>query len=187
MEIIKPQPTELNPYIVDNYPYGWKRTKIRYYVESVKKKGDRFVSQTLNPKTNKWNKPKKDTYNAVVILYKNDIGHIKGYHYYRSTDEESYNKFMNFKGDLELNKLQEESLKISRAFLKTYKNVNYSIRKREFKHKLTGEIVTQIPLMEMGNYEEVTQEEQDKKQEENELKIRKSVVYNYSHDNGVLN
>lgn len=182
MEIIKPQPTELNPYVVDNYPYGYKRTQIRYWVESVKKKGDRFCSQTLNPKTNQWNKPKKETYNAVVIVYKNNIGHIKGYHYHQSTDKEIYNKFMEFKGDLVLNDIQEQNLKVLRAYIKTYENVSYSIRTKEYRHKVTGEIVEQVPLMKIGDYEEVTEEEQEEKQKENELNIRKSVVYNYSHD-----
>ncbi len=179
--ILKIQPTEKNPVIVEDYPYGWKRTKIKYWVESIKKKGDRFCSQTLNPKTNLWNNPKKSTYNAVNIVYKNEKGHITYYGYHRSTDEESYNKFMEFVGDTELNELQKEELKILRAVIKTYKNVNFEIRKRQFKHKITGEIVEQVPLMSVKDYEEVTEEEQEEEQKKNNLAIRKSVVINYSH------
>ena len=46
-------------YIVDSYPYGFKlRTEARFWIES-NKKGQRMVFQTLNPKTNQYNKPKK--------------------------------------------------------------------------------------------------------------------------------
>ena len=52
--------TENNPLVINNYPYGFnQRTQIRYWIETTPKKGDRFCSQTLNPKNNRWNKPKK--------------------------------------------------------------------------------------------------------------------------------
>jgi len=70
--------SESNAYLVDDYPYGFRlRTKIRYWVESVKGKGDRFCSQTLNPKTGRWNKPKKSTYAAVMAMYLNEDDHVK--------------------------------------------------------------------------------------------------------------
>jgi hypothetical protein len=50
-------------YNVDDYPYSFKlRCKIRYWLEMRPKKGFRFVSQTENPKTGRWNKPKASTY-----------------------------------------------------------------------------------------------------------------------------
>jgi hypothetical protein len=60
---------EATAYVVDDYPYGRSRTQIRYWIESVKNKGDRFCAQTLNPKTGRWNKPKKSTYSAVLAMY----------------------------------------------------------------------------------------------------------------------
>lgn len=69
--------TEQNPIIIDNYPYGFKlKTQIKYWIETTPKKGDRFCSQTLNPKNNVWNKPKKSTYYCLGFLYKNEKGHI---------------------------------------------------------------------------------------------------------------
>lgn len=56
-------------YVVDDYPYGFTlRTQIRYWIETKKNHGQRFVSQTLNPRTGKWNKPKASTYSEVLVL-----------------------------------------------------------------------------------------------------------------------
>lgn len=91
IEIIKEQPTKDKPIIVENYPYGFKRTQIKYYVET-NKRGDRFISQTLNPKTQKWNKEKKGTYSPIIIVYKDlSNNHIKYYtinnnHYLYTTE-----------------------------------------------------------------------------------------------------
>lgn len=68
-------------YVVDDYPYGFRlRTKIRYWVETKKNFGQRFVSQTLNPKTDKWNKPKTGNYHQVAILGLSEkpetLGHV---------------------------------------------------------------------------------------------------------------
>lgn len=50
-------------YIVEDYPYGRSlRCRIRYWLEFKPKKGFRFISQTENPKTLRWNKPKASTY-----------------------------------------------------------------------------------------------------------------------------
>lgn len=65
-------------YVVDDYPYGFRqRTKIRYWLESVTKKGDRFCYQTLNPKTDKWNKPKKSTYSDLGFMFLDNNNHVK--------------------------------------------------------------------------------------------------------------
>lgn len=64
-------------YVVDDYPYGFRlRTSIRYWIETTKH-GDRFVSQTINPKTGRWNKPKPSIYAGVAVMTRNpDDGHI---------------------------------------------------------------------------------------------------------------
>lgn len=55
-------------YLVEDYPYGFRlRTQIRYWIDTTKN-GQRFVSQTLNPKTGAWNKPKAGTYSEIKIL-----------------------------------------------------------------------------------------------------------------------
>lgn len=66
-----------NSVEVDNYPWGFRlKTKRRYWVETTKH-GDRFCYATLNPKNDQWCKPKKSTYEAVLLLYIADNGHVK--------------------------------------------------------------------------------------------------------------
>jgi len=89
-EIIKPTPTIETPLIVHNYPYGFRlRTDIRYYLETTNK-GTRLTSQTLNPKTNEWNKPKSSTYNTVAVMVKDKktgyINHV-GLGYYDNVSQ----------------------------------------------------------------------------------------------------
>jgi len=67
-------------FVVDDYPYGFTlRTKIRFWVETKGKSGcgQRFCSQTLNPKTNQWNKPKCRTYAVIVGMYKDDKDYVQ--------------------------------------------------------------------------------------------------------------
>lgn len=60
---------ETTAYVVEDYPYGYTaRTSKRYWIETNARHGDRLVTQTLNPKTGRWNKPKKSTYSAVLWL-----------------------------------------------------------------------------------------------------------------------
>ncbi len=64
-------------YVVADYPYGFRlRTSIRYWLET-NKNGTRFVSQTLNPKTGTWNKPKASTYCSLGVMVRDESnGHI---------------------------------------------------------------------------------------------------------------
>ncbi len=72
--------SESTAYVVEDYPYGFKlRTRIRYWLESGKP-GFRFVSQTENPKTSRWNAPKKSTYaDRSAAMYLDDKGHVHWY------------------------------------------------------------------------------------------------------------
>lgn len=68
--------TEENPLIVNDYPYGIKlRTQIKYWIETAAKKGDRFCSQTLNPKNGRWNAPKKSTFSVIGVMFNDEKGH----------------------------------------------------------------------------------------------------------------
>lgn len=66
-------------YVVDDYPYGYTaRTTIRYWLEHKPSKGYRLVSQTINPKTGRWNKPKQSTYVEIAAsMYLDDKGHVQ--------------------------------------------------------------------------------------------------------------
>lgn len=65
-------------YLVDDYPYGRSvRCRIRYWVEHKLGRGWRFVSQTENPRTLVWNKPRMGTYAALGgCLYLDEVGHV---------------------------------------------------------------------------------------------------------------
>ena len=67
---------------VTNYPYGFKlRTTLYNYIEFHPKKGYRHVTQTINPKTQRLNAPKKSTYSMLIVRYYNEDGHIKSLHF----------------------------------------------------------------------------------------------------------
>lgn len=69
---------EETAYVINDYPYGFRlRTKIRYWLETKEKNGDRFCSQTLNPETGKWNKPKKSTYIDIGYMFLDKNNHVK--------------------------------------------------------------------------------------------------------------
>lgn len=69
-----------NAYVVDGYPWGFRlRTQIRYWIETstAKNGGQRFCSQTINPKTGKWCAPKKSTYSPIVVMFLDENEHVK--------------------------------------------------------------------------------------------------------------
>jgi hypothetical protein len=71
--------SEQTAYNVDDYPYSFKlRCKIRYWLEMKPKKGFRFMSQTENPKTGRWNKPKASTYMDLAgVMYLDSQKHVQ--------------------------------------------------------------------------------------------------------------
>jgi len=107
---------------VKNYPYSFNlRTEIRYWIESVKNKGQRFCSQTLNPKTNLWNKPKKSTYqflSFIVELENTYIEHVGISHYVNFEQMEKIDDLMF------LNAMQPNELKAFYTLFLYSKNKN---------------------------------------------------------------
>jgi hypothetical protein len=90
-EVLNGHDSEATAYVVDDYPYGFTaRTKIRYWLEYKNKKGARFVSQTLNPKTQRWNAPKASTYawlGGVMFLDMNKHVQWDGLSEYSSAEQ----------------------------------------------------------------------------------------------------
>lgn len=89
--------TPESAYVVDDYPYGFRlRTQIRYWIETKKGHGQRLVSQTLNPKTGQWNKPKAGNYHVIAILVLDDSnGHV-GYEVLSSGGWDGEEKIVDF-------------------------------------------------------------------------------------------
>jgi hypothetical protein len=73
--------TDMNSaYLVDDYPYGARlRCRIRYWLESNPSKGFRFVSQTEDPRTLRWNKPKASTFTRIAgcMLFLDAKNHVQ--------------------------------------------------------------------------------------------------------------
>lgn len=88
--------SEATAYVVDDYPYGFReRTKIRYWLEAKPKKGWRFISQTLNPKTQRWNKPKASTYvDFAAAMFLDSNGHVQWEGIGQYSDEKKIAQFI---------------------------------------------------------------------------------------------
>lgn len=188
LKILENQPTEENPYIVENYPYGFRlRTKIKYWVETTKN-GQRFVSQTLNPKTAVWNKPKKSTYSQILLIGLDEKNHVTytGISLYSLEEtlefEKKYKKYFN--------EYQKQEMTNMIKMLEVYDKVEYKVRTQKFRHIVTGEIVTAIPLFDMDKYEEINEDEEiitpvdrekeEQKQKEINRQINKMAILNAS-------
>ena len=115
---------------VNNYPWGFRlKTKVRYWIES-NNKGDRFIKQTLNPKTNKWCNPKKSTYNAVEVLYFDDNNHVKGYAISKyGVNEKELKNFISNIDYNSLNLLQKKQIEMIKSVNKVMENVSFKIEK----------------------------------------------------------
>ena len=67
---------------VSNYPYGSLKCRAFFSIEFDSNKGFRSVFQTINPKNDRLNAPKKSTYSDFVCNYKDaETGHIKAMHF----------------------------------------------------------------------------------------------------------
>jgi len=76
-QILTGHDSAVTAYVVEDYPYGFRlRTSIRYWIETRPGYGQRFMSQTLNPKTGRWNKPKASTYNVLMIMHLDAQEHV---------------------------------------------------------------------------------------------------------------
>jgi len=167
---------------IKNYPYGYKRTNIRYWVETTKR-GGRFCSQTLNPKTQKWNKPKKSTYSALKILVIDTTGKITTFSLDFNDDITKINLFKNLFKDF-MNENQKIEFSRLKGYTKVMEQVEFKIKENYFKHKETGEITTHILLTEFNKYEKcdkdgnlINEEAEQQKQKDSEELINKAINY----------
>lgn len=114
-------------YVVNDYPWGFRlRTTIRYWIESKKGKGQRFCSQTINPKTGLWCKPKYSTYNDIVVMYLNEINHIYTTHINKHTNENYIKEFIQTH-EGKLDEFQKNALREILAYQKVMKNVTFTV------------------------------------------------------------
>jgi hypothetical protein len=130
MKILHGHTSPETAFVVDNYPYGYKlRCKIRYWIEKASKgkgKGQyRFCSQTLNPKTKKWNAPKYSIYSTFMIMGIEDNGYITHKTLTPYDNQETINKFLTENKD----ELSESERDLINKLLDTKKQVENLIFK----------------------------------------------------------
>lgn len=169
--------------IVYNYPYGFKKTQKRYWIETKAKRGDRLVTVTLNPTTQKWNAPKYSTYSPIMILTRKETEqHPSGYVSAYTIDGYHADQL---EGKLalvwdHLNADQINQAKKMRAINKVMENVTFTCKAVEYRHKVTGEVTTSIDIFRMGEYERVDGDEHDEKQARTLNQINRAIDYELS-------
>jgi DNA polymerase III alpha subunit len=119
-------------YIIDSYPYGRLRCQMKVWIENSRNGlQQREVRQTQNPKTLRWNAPKKSTYSNLVFMYKNhENGHINTYHVsynYSSVEEVKKQYSIIINNGLELNNGQKAHMK-SAIIQLMISSLNWSFR-----------------------------------------------------------
>ena len=177
MQILEIQPTEAAPYLVADYPYGFRlRCQIRYWIETTKN-GQRFVSQTLNPKNQRWNKPKKSTYAQIMLMGLDEKNYVT-YTAISMYSLEEAKKFQEKYGQY-LSEYQKTELQNMIKMLEVYSKVTYECKSVRYKNMRTGEISTCINMFDLADVVEVNDlgDPVDKKAEE---KIRE-------YDNRMVN
>jgi hypothetical protein len=124
--------SEKTAYIVNDYPYGFRlRTKIRYWIETKKGFGQRFVSQTLNPKNGKWNTPKKGNYTTILLMGLDDQ---TGYVITESCNNWNYNseqEVLNFQEKYTLTDYQKQAIKYIIAVIRANNKITWTISEGE--------------------------------------------------------
>ena len=116
-------------YLVDDYPWGFRlRTKIRYWIESkdAKNGGQRFASQTINPKPGEWCKPKYSTYSPIMVMYLDEKDHVKVTCLSTYSKSEIIDKFKEDHLPF-LTDFQKQALKELIAYDKVMKHVTFEI------------------------------------------------------------
>lgn len=77
MQVLQGHTSPETAYMVNDYPYGRDRCRIRFWLESDPKKGYRFCSQTEHPRKLIWNAPKKSTYCLLAgVMYLDEKNHV---------------------------------------------------------------------------------------------------------------
>jgi len=137
------------------------------------------VSQTLNPKTNVWNKTKKSTYADIGVLIKEKATGYTSWSNWSIAYENSLNLnlFLSFVGKFPLNENQKNKIIEGRAVYKTREHFTVEIVKKKFRDVRTGEIVTSFSVFDCKYMEEIGKEENEKEQAE----VKKEINRTYQH------
>lgn len=169
-----------NAYVVEDYPWGFRlKTTIRYWIETSKAKngGQRFCSQTINPKTGKWCAPKKSTYDPILIMFLDENDHLK----YCGLDHNSSEEYINIFKEIHIEHLtdyQKLTLKEIISYCEVMKHVNF-----EFNSVVSEPIslFSKDPI-EIAKRQKMLKECEEKEEREKEMlkNISKAIGYEMS-------
>lgn len=113
--------------VVQNYPWGFRlKTSKRYWIETSHRSdgGQRFCSQTVDPRTGNWCAPKKSTYCAIAVMFLDENDHVR----YTILDQRNEQDILKFK-DIHLENLdefQKEQVKKLLATEKVLKGISFT-------------------------------------------------------------
>lgn len=165
-------------YVVNDYPWGFRlRTTIRYWIETKEAKngGQRFASQTINPKTGKWCAVKYSTYSPLMVMFLDENEHVKYTCLRHNDSEESVNQFKETHLS-SLTEFQKEQLKEVIAFNEVMKHVTFKIK---------ASSVGPVSLF-SNDPEEIAKREQlrleSQKREEEQALIKRKIVSAINHE-----
>jgi tRNA G18 (ribose-2'-O)-methylase SpoU len=141
----------------DDYPYGRYRTSCRWWVETRLSQGQRVAQQTLNPKTNRWNKPHYSTYSPVKFLYVDKVGHTHNFGFGLWRSEAYVNAVAVFVGEQNLTEYQKKTAKYLIASDRASKHMTWKIAKpgepvQTLKEQ--AKLIGKVTAIEMGKMEE---------------------------------
>ena len=144
-----------NAYQVDNYPWGFKmRTSRKYWVES-NKRGDRFCFATLDPRSGKWCKPKKGTYDKVCIMYLDENNYVKQKGVSMYSNNEQVAELLEGINPEQLNEFQKKAICYVRSFNQVMSKVEWTCETKEY-------VPSSSQSIEYKEEEKRKQEDQDK-------------------------
>lgn len=120
--------SEETALISNDYPWGFRfRTEQRYWIETTKR-GQRLVTQTKNPKTGNWCKPKKSTYTEIKILGIDSKGHQTTYSLNMNDRKEWRESFFENTFYNHLDEFQKNQLLKVKAYNKVMDKVTFTIK-----------------------------------------------------------
>ena len=157
-------------YVVGDYPWGFRlRTIIRYWIETkvANNGGQRFCSQTINPKTGKWCEPKRSTYSNVIVMFLDKNDHVKTEHLTTYTQTETIRNFVEIHRD-NLTEFQKSQLKEMIAINEVMKHVTFEVRPSPI-----GPVSLLSKDPEEIRKRELLVKEQEEREKEKELTLRK--------------
>lgn len=146
LSILQPQPTEAAPYVVKDYPWGFRlRTEQRQWVETTKN-GQRWVSQTLDPRSGRWCKPHRSTYSQILLLGLDEKGHVSSATFSAAYSTPEQAKSFRSSYGAYLSDYQTKELGNIEGILTAWSKVEFTVRTQKYRVRETGEILTQVPM-----------------------------------------